>query len=345
MKAYRLSEVRSADPAAALTFSDCADPPELLGHGQVLVRMHAAALNFRDVMIMRGDYAVTAAPGTVPLSDGAGEIAAIGDGVRHLTVGDRVTSTYFPRWIDGTLTPEFAGDQFGASRDGVLAEYLICGEESLVKVPDHLTMAEAATLPCSALTAWSALTGHRPALPGETVLTLGTGGVSLFAVQLAQLFGARVIAATSSEAKAERLRALGADTVINYQVHPEWEKAVFDATAGRGVDRVIETVGPQTLERSIRSTAFGGEIAHIGGGGFSEAPGPPFDPRVLHGRSLTLRRITVGSRRAFEQLNRAITMHRLRPVVDRVFPFSDAADAYQQIQDRSHIGKVVITID
>ncbi|EME22677.1 zinc-binding alcohol dehydrogenase family protein [Rhodococcus triatomae BKS 15-14] len=308
------------------------------------MRMHAAALNYRDVMIMRGDYAIPAATGTVPLSDGAGEVMAIGDGVQSLAVGDRVTSTYFLRWIDGTLTPELVREQFGASRDGVLAEYLLCSEESLVKMPDHLTMEEAATLPCSALTAWSALTGPRPVLPGESVLTLGTGGVSLFAVQLAQLFGARVIAATSSEAKAERIRELGADTVINYQEHPEWDRLVLDATAGRGVDRVIETVGPQTLDRSIRSTAFGGELAHIGGGGFSDPASQTFDPRVLHGRSLTLRRITVGSRCAFEQMNRAITLHQLRPVIDKVVPFADAADAYRRIQERSHVGKAVVAI-
>ncbi|MDL9948144.1 NAD(P)-dependent alcohol dehydrogenase [Gordonia sp. ABSL11-1] len=319
------------------------EPPEPVGR-QVVVRVRAAALNFRDAMILRNTYALKADAGTIPLSDGAGDVVAVGPLVRHLNVGDRVVSTYFPRWRSGPLEPEYAGDQFGAGRDGLLAEWLVCEEHELVRPPAHLSACEAATLPCSAVTAWSALTGHRPVLPGQTILTLGTGGVSLFVVQLGQLFGVRIIAATSSGTKAARLKALGADTVIDYSTNSSWDKEVLEATDGYGVDRVIETVGPQTLERSIRSTAVGGEIAHVGGGGFADSDATTFDPRVLHGRSLSLRRVTVGSRHDFEMMNRAIAVHRLRPVVDALIGFEDAPLAYERLVDRSHVGKVVVDV-
>lgn len=341
MKAWRLTGEYTVDPTVGLVLDASADNPDP-APGQVVVRIHAASINFRDLMLMRGDYAIAAPPGTIPLSDGAGEIVAVGDSVRRFGVGDRVTTTYFQRWVDGTLTPDLAVEQFGASRDGALAEQILCEEDSLVRIPDPLSFEEAATLPCSALTAWSALTGPTPIAPGSTVLTLGSGGVALFAIQLAQLFGARVIAATSSEEKAQRLRALGAETVIDYRQVLRWHEAVLDTTDGRGVDRVVETVGPVTLDRSVRCTAFGGEIAHVGGGGFSEEAEVPFDSRVLHGRSLTLRRVTVGSRREFERMNRAIDLHRLHPVIDQVFNFDDAPLSYERIVNRDHVGKVVV---
>ena len=340
MRAYHLTGA----PADALERHDHDPEPGDPPPGQVVVRIRAASLNYRDLMIARGLYALSASPGRVPLCDGAGEIVAVGDGVRRVHPGERVTTTYFLDWADGTLTPERACEQFGATHDGVLADYLVCGEQSLVRAPEHLSDIEAATLPCSALTAWSALTGPRPVLPGQTILTLGTGGVSLFAVQLAGLFGAQVIAATSTPEKARILTDLGAQTVLNYREHPDWDTAVLDLTDGRGADRVVETVGPETLERSLRATAFGGEVAHVGGGGFSGDGAAVLDPTVLHGRSLTLRRVTVGSRAAFDEMNRAIAAHRLHPVIDQRFDFGEAPAAYRRLEDRVHVGKVVIAV-
>ncbi|MGC4933780.1 zinc-dependent alcohol dehydrogenase family protein [Gordonia sp. DT30] len=342
MRAWRLTGEPSVEHGLRQddSQSECTPP---IGR-QVVVRVRAAALNFRDAMILRGTYAVPAAPGTVPVSDGAGDVVAVGPDTRDLVVGDRVVSTYFPRWRGGTLTAGDAVEQFGSSRDGVLGEWFVCEEDELVRPPAHLDAAEAATLPCSALTAWSALTGPAPVLPGQTVLTLGTGGVALFAVQFARLFGVRVISATSSADKAKKLADLGADATIDYRAEPNWDRAVLEETDGAGVDRVVETVGPQTLERSIRSTAVNGEIAHVGGGGFGDEQPVALDPRILHGRALTVRRVTVGSRQDFEVMNRAIALHRLRPVIDTVVGFDSAPRAYERLVDRAHVGKIVVDV-
>ena len=311
------------------------------GPHEVLVRVRAASLNYRDIMVLHGRYPVPAPPGVIPLSDGAGEVAAVGPGVTRVAVGDRVAGTYFLRWFDGRLTWALAMQQLGSSHDGMLAEYRVLSEESLVKVPEHLGFEEAATLPCAALTAWSTLTGPRRVLAGETVLTMGTGGVALFALQFAKLFGARVIALTSSLPKAQRLRELGADEVIDYTAHPQWDAEVLRLTANRGADHVVDSIGTATLERSLRAAAFGGEIAFPGA--FS-AEGASFDPRVLAGRMVTIRRIAVDSRASFEAMNRAIGQHRLKPVLDRVFGFHEAREAYRYFDARKHIGKVVIRI-
>jgi NADPH:quinone reductase-like Zn-dependent oxidoreductase len=308
------------------------------GPRQVLVRVQAASLNRRDFMVMQGKYVMPTRLGVVPLSDGAGEVVAVGEEVTRARVGDRVTATYFPGWVDGELTPERAGDQYGCVRDGALAEYWLLEDEVVVQLPAHLSFQEGATLTCAGVTAFAALTGPRSVLPGETVLTLGSGGVSLFTIQFAKMLGARVIATTSDPAKTERLRALGADHVVEYGSKPDWESSVRDLTGGRGVDHVIETVGPATLQRSILATRYGGQV--VLAGAFGEQP---IDGMSLLLSNVTITPVLVGSRSTFEAMNRAIAQHELRPVINQVFPFDQAKQAYHYLDAQRQIGKVVIS--
>src|SRR5262245_14219190 len=230
--------------------------------GEVLIRVRANSLNAREFSVLAGTYPLPVKSDVVMCADGAGEIAAVGPDVRRVAVGDRVAAAMFPDWCDGSIEVQYAA-QIGGSLDGMLTEYAVLHEDAVIRIPDHLSFEAAATLPCAGVTAWSALTGARCLQAGQTVLTLGSGGVSLFALQFAKLFGARVIATTSSDAKATRLRALGADDVINYRTTPDWHIAVRDLTAGRGVDHVID-IGGGTLERSIRSVALDGLVNFIG---------------------------------------------------------------------------------
>lgn len=309
------------------------------GPGQVLVAVHAASLSFRELLILRGEYVLPVRPDVVPVSDGAGEVAAVGEGVRRVRPGDRVAATLFPNWLDGPLDPARL-PQLGGSLDGMLTELAILPEDALVPIPDHLSYQEAATLPCAAVTAWNALTGDgRGVQPGQTVLTLGSGGVSLFAVQFAKLLGARVIATTGSADKERRLRGLGADEVINYRDNPDWHVRVRELTAGRGVDRVVDVAG--ALEQSLGSVAVEGHVAFVGS---VSGSWPPIDPRLLFGAAATIRALAVGSRAQFIEMNLAIAAHRLRPVIDRVFPFVEASAAYRYYESGSPFGKVVIAI-
>jgi len=306
---------------------------------EALVRVRANSLNARELSILRGHYPLPVKPVLVPVSDGAGEVVAVGPGVTRVKVGDRVAASIFPFWIDGPFGVEQA-PQLGGSLDGMLTEYAALPEEALVQLPAHLSFEEGATLPCAAVTAWNALTGGRGLRGGETVLTLGSGGVSLFAVQLARLLGARVIATTGSEEKGERLRALGASEVINYRTTPAWEVKVRELTGGRGVDRVVEVLG--TIPQSLRSVAIEGEVAFVGLLS-DDARTNSIDPYLLFTSVAVVRVIAVGSRAQFLAMNRAISEHRLRPVIDRVFPFSEAAEAYRYYQAASPFGKVVIS--
>lgn len=309
--------------------------------GQVLIRVRARSLNFRDLLILEKRYPIPARAGTVALSDGAGEVVAVGPGVQRVAVGDKVSCAYFPRWLDGRLSMELALEQFGCTRDGMLSDHVLAPEQAVVKIAPLLSFEEASTLPCAGVTAWSALTGPRPVLPGDTVLTIGTGGVALFALQFARLMGARVISLTSTDEKEQRLRALGAHEVLNYRKTPEWGMAVRELTAGRGADHVVETGGADTLRQSISCTAVDGQVASIAALGNADGSPSLIDARVL-GSPVTMRRVFVGSRAAFEAMNRAIALHALRPVVDKVFAFDDARSAYQHFASRKHIGKVVI---
>lgn len=334
MKSYHL------DPAAgerALTVREHQDPEP--GPGQAVVRVRASSLSFRELMVLDGDYPLPIRPGVVPVCAGAGEVVAVGAGVSRVAVGDRVLPGVFPRWLDGPFAYESA-DQLGSSLDGMLTELALLDAEALVPVPEHLSYEEAAALPLTAVTAWNALTGGRPPLAGETVLTLGSGSVSLFALQLATAAGARVIATTSGPEKARRLRELGADAVVDRRTTPDWEQEVRALTDGRGVDRVIEVAG--TLDRSLKAVALEGEVAFIGYWLAGEqAAALPLD--VLFGSAARLRCVAVGSRAQFTALNRAVTAHRLRPVIDRVFPFTDAPAAFRHVRAGGHLGTTVIS--
>jgi NADPH:quinone reductase-like Zn-dependent oxidoreductase len=286
-------------------------------------------------MVLKGGGRGPTRLGVIPLSDAAGEVAAIGDGVTRVKIGDRIAGCFHPRWFGGPIIkPDYLTDRLGANLDGMLAEHAVFSEEVLVRIPSHLSFEQAATLPCAAVTAWVALTGHRRVTAGDTILSQGSGGVSVFALQLARVLGARVIATTSTADKAERLKALGASDVINYTEMPEWDEKARELTDGRGVDCVVEIGGPGTIAMSLKALAVGGHISLIGG---SLSPsGAGLDPLLLTGRGITLGSISVGSRSDFEAMNRAIALHRLHPVIDRTFPFAEAKETYR------HFGGLVI---
>jgi len=335
MKTYRLEKTGSLDN---LSLNQEADPTP--GAHDVVIRVRANALNFRDLMVMGGSYRVPPKPRVIPLSDGAGEIVAVGSAVKRLKIGDRVAGAFFQGWMGGHIAAEHLFTDMGGSIDGMLSEFVALNEQGVVKIPAHLSIEEAATLPCAAVTAWCCLTDQRQLMPGDSVLTLGSGGVSVFAIQFARMFGARVIATTSSDAKADKLRALGAHEVINYTTHPEWDKEVMRLTGRRGADFVVEVGGPGTLASSLKSAAIGGHVVQVG---ILGGVGQQLDPALFRGRSITTRSITVGSRQSFEAMLRAIDVNQMRPVIDKVFKFDDAKLAYQHLQEQKHFGKVVIS--
>ena len=302
MRAYQIDKFGSVEDVA---LHERADP--VPGPGETLVRVHARCLNYRDLMILDQRYKVPAMLGVIPLSDGAGEVVDVGAGVTRFSVGDRVLGTYFPRWIDGRFALAMAMEQFGCTRDGMLGELVLADEQALVAVPPHLSFEQASALPCAGVTAWSALTGMRRLIPGETVLTIGTGGVALFAIQFAKLFGARVVAVTARIEKADRLTALGADHVVDSSADGDWAGAVRDATGGRGVDYVVETGGLTSLPGSLASCAPEAQVALVA------APGDGTVSALSLGAPVTIRRFYVGSRAGFETMNIAIAHHRLIP--------------------------------
>lgn len=312
------------------------------GPNEVLLRIHAASLNPRDLMILNRTYPAPGHDGVIPLSDGAGEVVAVGDAVSRVAIGDRVSSTYFLGHVDGPLTYEHAGAQLGATLDGMLTEFRVLHEEWVQPLAPHLSFVEGSTLPCAALTAWSAVHGdHGLVGPDDTVLVLSSGAVGLFAIQFAAARGARVIGATSSAEKAKQLRGIGAAEVVDYRATPDWHKEVLELTGGLGANHVVENVGPRTLEQSIRATALNG---HIAGVGVFPAGDASFDLNVFLGRLFTLRRIGVGNRSGLAELNRFMAEHGIRPVVDQVFDFAEAPAAYEHMIGRRHLGKVVISV-
>jgi NADPH:quinone reductase-like Zn-dependent oxidoreductase len=335
MRAYRIHQPGGPD---SLRREDLPEPKA--GPGQVVVRVRAASLNYRDLLVIKGAYSRNLPLPMVPLSDGAGEVAEVGPGVARFKAGDRVAGCFFSDWGDGPLTDSAAKSARGGAVDGMLAELVVSPEGGLVRVPDHLTDEEASTLPCAGLTAWHALMEGGGLKAGQSVLVQGTGGVSLFALQFARLAGARVIATSSSDAKLSRARELGASDGINYKTTADWDVAARNLTDGLGLDHVVEVGGAGTLPRSIKAVRLGGHIALIGvltGGG-------EFDPRPLLMKNIRLQGIYVGSRAMFEAMNRAIALHGLKPVVDRVFPFDQAIDAYKHLESGNHFGKVVIAV-
>lgn len=314
------------------------DVPEP-GANDVLIRFHAASLNYRDVMVVSGNYNPRMKLPVVPFSDGAGEIVRVGESVTKWKVGDRVCSTVIPGWINGGPTAAAAKTAIGAgAADGILREYAALDENTLVSVPEHMSFEEAATLPCAAVTAWHALVVSGNIKAGDTVLTLGTGGVSIFAVQFAKLFGARVIATSSSDEKLERVRELGADETINYREDEDWDKAVLDLTEGIGVDHVIEVGGTGTLPRSVKAVRVGGHIALIGALDMSG----DFNPVPIFMKGIRVQGIFVGSRQMFEDMNETMAAAKMRPVIDREFGFDEVRDALKYMQNGSHFGKIVV---
>jgi len=335
MRLYRLPTHTGIDD---LTLGTAEMP--VCGRGQVLVRMRAASLNFRDLAVATGRYMLSALPpDLVPLSDGAGEVVELGAGVTRVAIGDRVMPIFMQGWLGGRMNPAHGATALGGAIDGVLTEYAVFDAEGLVPIPAHLSFEQAACLPCAALTAWNALFGLQPLQPGQTVLILGTGGVSIFALQFARAAGARVIATSSSDAKLARVRALGASDGVNYTTTPEWQTEIRALTGGQGVDHVVEVGGPGTLGRSLGAVRHGGVVTLIGILTFGQ-----IDPMLIFGAGAIVRPIYVGSREMFEAMCAAIVLHRIEPVIDRVFAFAEAPAAYRHLKGQTHLGKVVVSI-
>lgn len=337
MRAFEIQEF-GIDKLAAVERDEPRPKPD-----EVVVGFRAASLNYRDVMVASGAYNPRMKLPATPLSDSAGEIVEIGDEVTDWKIGDRVIPIFAQRWFDGEVTAETRMTALGAGPqwDGILRERAAFRQDAVVRIPGHLNFEQAATLPCAALTAWNALTVSGKLKAGETVLTLGTGGVSIFAVQLAKLFGTRVIATSGTDEKIEKLRSLGADETINYRTHDDWDKAVLELTGKRGVDHVVEVGGAGTLAKSINAVRVGGHIAMIGAldteGSFSHVP--------IFMKAIRLQGIFVGSKKMFEDMFRAIEFAKLKPVIDRVFAFDEIREALNYMKSGSHFGKIVIRYD
>jgi NADPH:quinone reductase-like Zn-dependent oxidoreductase len=311
------------------------------GPRDVLIEMRAASLNFRDLVVLRGQHGKRVQPPLIPLSDGAGVVVETGEDVTDLAPGDRVAPSFFQNWEGGAPPADLEIGRLGGPLDGVLATHRVLPASGVVKVPDHLTDEEAATLPCAGVTAWSALAAAPPVRPGETVLILGSGGVALMALQLARAAGARSIVTTSSPERAVRLTALGGDHVIDRSTTADWAAEVRKLTGGAGVDRVVELGGAKTLGDSVRVTRTGGQVILVGNvtGNTAEL----FLPAVLT-RQLTLRSVTVGPKEAFTSLNRALAAHEIHPVVGEVVPFADAPEAFRALEAGRAFGNVCIRI-
>jgi len=314
-------------------------PTPVPAAGEVLVGIRAVSLNYRDLLMVKGLYNPRMRLPRIPCSDGTGEVLQVGAGVTAWKPGDRVAPIFMQNWIDGPLTASRAKGALGGDIDGTLAEMIVVREEGLVAIPDHLSFQEAATLPCAAVTAWNALSAG-DLKPGSTVLIQGTGGVSLFALQLARLRGARVLGISSSNEKLDRARTLGLHAGLNYRDNPEWDRWVLDQTGGPGVDLVVEVGGAGTLARSLKSIRYGGTIAMIGV--LSQSPEPFSVPAVLH-RMARIQGIYVGSRRDFVELNRAVSLSKLRPVYEE-FDWMKAREAFERMERGSHFGKLVLTV-
>jgi NADPH:quinone reductase-like Zn-dependent oxidoreductase len=309
------------------------------GEGEVLVRMTAASLNYRDYMMVKGVYNPRLRRPMVPLSDGAGVVEEIGSSVTRFKPGDRVAACFFQKWIEGPPTREKTGSALGGGIDGVLREFAVFSEDGLVRVPESLTDEEAATLPCAAVTAWHALFEHTPMAAGDTVLIQGTGGVSVFALQFAAAAGLRTIVTSSSDQKLERARQLGASETINYKTTPNWEEHARKLTGGQGVDHVIEVGGSGTLGRSLKAVRMQGAVSVIG---VLSGADPIVSPREILMNSVRVQGIYVGSRAMFERMNRAIELHKIKPVVDRAFVWTELPDALRYMESQQHFGKICL---
>ncbi|HXE63616.1 MAG TPA: NAD(P)-dependent alcohol dehydrogenase [Bryobacteraceae bacterium] len=309
------------------------------GFGQVLVRLHAASLNYRDYMVVNGTYNPKMKRPLVPLSDGAGVVEEVGDNVTQFKKGDRVAGCFFQGWRDGPPTREKVKSALGGGIDGVLREFMLFSEDGLVSAPHSLSDEETAALPCAALVAWHALFEDNPALPGETVLIQGTGGVSIFALQFAISAGLRTIVTSSSEEKLARVRQLGATDTVNYKKAPDWEEIARKLTGGEGVDRVIEVGGVDTLPRSLKAVRMQGTVSVIGA---LSGGDPAVSPVPILMNSIRVQGVYVGSRAMFQRMNRAIELHRIKPVIDKTFQWTEIKEALRYMESQQHFGKICL---
>lgn len=335
----RAVEIRGGFGLANLALVERPDPRP--GAGQVLVRLRAASLNYRDLLMAEGKYNPKQKLPLIPGSDGVGEIVAVGEGVTRVQPGDRVCGIFAQKWLAGTPNRDRLRSTLGGPLDGTLAELAVFDQEGVVKVPGYLTDEEASTLPCAAVTAWSALVTEGGVTAGDTVLVQGTGGVSLFALQFAGLLGARVIATSSHDDKLERVREMGAAEGINYREVPEWGKKAKELTGGIGVDHVVEVGGAGTLQQSLQAVRMGGTISLIGN--LSGTRTEVLLTQIFM-QKIRLSGILVGHRESFEAMNRAIALHQLRPVIDRVFPLEEARAAFEHMAAGEHLGKIVVRV-
>ena len=309
------------------------------GHRQVLVKVAACSLNFRDLGIVRGTYRMPVRDNIMPLSDGAGEVVEVGRGVTRVKVGDKVAGCFFQRWPGGEPPPDVQPNALGGGIDGMLAEYVVLEEEGVVKMPAHLSLEEGATLPCAAVTVWHAMMEHAKLIAGQTVLLQGTGGVSVFGLQLAHAMGMQAIITSSSDDKLAKAKKLGAAHGINYKTTPDWEKAAMEFTGGRGVDHVVEVGGAGTLAQIVRRDPRRRQDQHDRR---SERRRRPSSIRgLIMGRRANIQGISVGSTQMFEAMNRAIAANAIKPVIDKVFGFDEAKAAYQHMASGAHFGKIV----
>ncbi|MCG6923910.1 MAG: NAD(P)-dependent alcohol dehydrogenase [Acidobacteria bacterium] len=336
MRAWQIQDRFGLD---ALTLVEREEPRP--GPGQVAVQVRATSLNYRDLLTVVGSYNPKQPLPLVPLSDGAGLVSAVGPGVTRVREGDRVAGIFNQAWISGPPRREHVRSSLGGPLDGLLAEQVVLGAEGVVRVPEHLSLEEAACLPCAGVTAWNALVEQGGLTAGQTLLVLGTGGVALFALQLARCLDARVIVMSSSDAKLKRARELGASETVNYRTTPDWDRQVKELTGGVGVDHVLELGGAETLPRSLRAVRVGGHVSLVGSLSGLEAT---LNLALVFMRGVRLQGVLVGSRDTFDALNRVISRYRLRPVIDRVFAFEDAPAAFEHLQSQGHLGKVVVRV-
>jgi NADPH:quinone reductase-like Zn-dependent oxidoreductase len=333
MKLFELSAfgLDNLKPAERATPEPAAD--------EVLIRIRAVSLNFRDQLIVQGKYNPRMKLPRVPVSDGAGEIVSVGRDVTGWQRGDRVVIPFFPAWLDGEPTADGAASGLGGDVDGLLREFACVKAEALLPIPTHLSFEQAAALPCAAVTAWNGLFVSGNLQCGHTLLLQGTGGVSLFGLQFGKIAGAKIIITSSSDAKLERARSMGADHTINYRETPDWEKKVREITNGRGVDLTLEVGGVGTLPKTLKAMSYAGHVSLIGV--LAGITGEVQLGQILH-KALSIRGIYVGSRAMFQSMNAAISQHRLEPVIDRVFNFDETVAAFRHFELGQHFGKVVI---
>ncbi len=336
MKAYEIREAFGLDHLT-LVEREMPSPKRT----QALVKIKAASLNYRDLLMVKGLYNPKIPLPFTPFSDGAGDVIAVGEDVSRVKVGDRVAGIFMQDWIDGELTDAKFRSALGGGAQGMLAEYAALDEHGLVHIPAHLSYEEASTLPCAAVTAWHALI-ESGIKPGQRALLLGTGGVSIFSLQFAKMAGAEVIITSGSDEKIAKALKLGADHGINYKTVPEWAGRVRELTGGTGVDVVVEVGGAGTLPQSLKAVRTAGRVSLVGvlSGGSGE-----INPRPVTMKKIRLQGILVGSREMFEGMNRAISLHRLRPLIDCVFPFGEARDALRHMESGAHFGKICISVE